>query len=92
MGNAFDRTVTSGFRAVKGTSVSSMIISGQIADDSCHWLLMTFIIKISYGKKQKNKRRGGKKSQKMMNGPFIAKADIETSRLLCVDIAFQESL
>lgn len=44
------------FRAVKGRSVSNVIISRQIADDSCHWLLMTFIIKIPFGGNPKNKR------------------------------------
>lgn len=33
-----------------------MIISRQIADDSCHWLLMTFIIKIPDGGSPRNKR------------------------------------
>ena len=49
--------MTAGFGgAAKGRSVSTVIISRQIADDSCHWLLMTFIIKIPYGGDPENKR------------------------------------
>lgn len=81
--------MTARFRAVGGRSVSSAIISRQIADDSCHWLLMTFIIKIPYGKKPKNKKE---KITQMMNGPFIFMADIAPTRLFSVNIAFQESL
>lgn len=36
-------------------SGSSVIISRQIADGGCHWILMAFIIKIPYGVNPKNK-------------------------------------
>lgn len=66
-----------------------MIISRQIADDSCHWLLMTFIIKIAYGG---GARRTKEKITQMMNDPFIFKADIRPTTLSCMNIAFQETL
>lgn len=72
-----------------GRSVSGVIISRQIADDSCHWLLMTFIIKIPYGEEPKEQKG---EITPMMNGPFIFKTDIGPTRLLSVNIAFQETL
>lgn len=81
-----DTTTMTSSWAVRRRSVSSVIISRQIADDSCHWLLMTFIIKIPYrGGTQRTK---GKITQ-VMNGPFIFESDIRLTRLVCMNIGFR---
>lgn len=81
-------SVGASLRVVKGRSGSNVIISRQIADDSCHRLLMAFIIKIPYGGSLKNKR---KKITQMINGPFICRAYMIPTRLSSVNITLLKS-